>query len=490
MAYRRAWIGVIAASMTMGMTMSTLAYAQEPPLPTGLAPDAQNTQDPKGKKEPTLPAGLGQPTEPVLPSGLGPTSTTTPNRRAGNDTNEFVMPFGLTGFVESRLGARIVDDSTQKTLSIAEVRAQLERDFETDQATFRFVGDFLYDGIEDDLGVDLETGRGFFDLREANVVVRPVDFLDIKAGRQILTWGVGDLYFINDLFAKDFRSFFIGRDDEYLKAPSDAIRISAFNDVANVEFVYVPRFDADRSITGERLSYFNPALGRIAGRDAIIDADTPDAWFSDDEFAGRAYRNIGAFEAAIYGYAGYWKTPEGQTPAGRPFHPRLAVFGASLRGPLQGGLVTAEFGHYLSRDDLSGDNPLIRNSETRFLLGYEREVAEELTASVQYIAEVISDYDALTGALPTGASAPDRVRQVVTFRVTKMMLNQNLTLSGFNFWSPNEKDGYFRFRAAYKVSDAWLAEAGGNIFYGASNNSFFGQFEDNTNLFVGLRRSF
>jgi hypothetical protein len=486
MAYRRAWIGVIAASMTM----AALAYAQEPPLPTGLAPDTQNTQDPKGKEEPTLPAGLGQPTEPALPSGLGPTSTTTPNRRAGNDTNEFVMPFGLTGFVESRLGARIVDDPTQKTLSIAEIRAQFERDFETDQATFRFVGDFLYDGIKDDLGVDLETGRGFFDLREANIVVRPVDFLDIKAGRQILTWGVGDLYFINDLFAKDFRSFFIGRDDEYLKAPSDAIRISAFNNFANVEFVYVPRFDADRSITGERLSYFNPALGRIAGRDAIIDADTPDAWFSEDEFAGRAYRNIGAFETAIYGYAGYWKTPEGQTPAGRPFHPRLAVFGASLRGPLQGGLVTAEFGHYLSRDDLGGDNPLIRNSETRFLLGYEREVGEELTASVQYIAEVTSDYDALTGALPTGASAPDRVRQVVTLRVTKMMLNQNLTLSGFNFWSPNEKDGYFRFRAAYKLSDAWLAEAGGNIFYGARNNSFFGQFEDNTNLFAGLRRSF
>lgn len=486
MAYRRVLIGIVAASLVM----AAFARAQEPPLPTGLAPESQSKQEPKGKDEPALPAGLGQPAEPALPSGLGPTSTATPNRRAGNDTNEFVMPFGLTGFVESRLGARIVEDPTQKTLSIAEIRAQFERDFETDQATFRFVGDFLYDGVKDDLDVDLETGRGFFDLREANVVVRPVDFLDIKAGRQILTWGVGDLYFINDLFAKDFRSFFIGRDDEYLKAPSDAIRISAFNNIANVEFVYVPRFDADRSITGERLSYFNPVLGRIAGRDAIIDADTPDAWFSDDEFAGRAYRNIGAFEAAVYGYAGYWKTPEGQTPAGRPFHPRLAVFGASLRGPLQGGLVTAEFGHYLSRDDLSGDNPLIRNSETRFLLGYEREVGEELTASVQYIAEVISDYDALTGALPTGASAPDRVRQVVTLRVTKMMLNQNLILSGFNFWSPNEKDGYFRFRAAYKLSDEWLAEGGGNIFYGARSNSFFGQFEDNTNLFVGLRRSF
>ena len=82
------------------------------------------------------------------------------------------------------------------------------------------------------------------------------------------------------------------------------------------------------------------------------------------------------------------------------------------------------------------------------------------------------------------------MRHVVTLRLTKLMLNQNLTLSGFNFWSPNEKDGYFRFRASYKLNDAWLAEAGGNIFYGAEDDTFFGQFENNTNLFVGLRRNF
>lgn len=74
--------------------------------------------------------------------------------------------------------------------------------------------------------------------------------------------------------------------------------------------------------------------------------------------------------------------------------------------------------------------------------------------------------------------------------MTKLMFNQNLTLSGFNFFSPNERDGYFRFRASYKVTDAWLAEVGGNIFYGADEATFFGQLQDNTNLFVGVRRNF
>ncbi len=474
------------------MILSTARAQEPPPLPIGLLQERpQGKEEKEDSDAPALPAGLDeQQDRPALPAGLVGNEVNPREAQLEEQDDGFGPPLGLTGFIEGRVGLRIVDDPTQKDLSIGEIRAQVGRDIQTDYATFRFVGDFLYDEVEDIGDVDLESGRGFFDLREANVLVRPLNFLDAKAGRQILTWGVGDLVFINDLFPKDFRSFFIGRDDEYLKAPSDAVRISAFNDFANLEFVYTPRFDADRFITGDRISYFNPALDRIAGRDAIIDAQMPDAWFSDDEFAGRAYRNIAGFEAAIYGYAGFWKTPEGQTPAGRPFYPRLAVFGASLRGPVRGGIVTAEFGQYLSRDDRAGDNPLIRNSETRFLVGYEREVATELTAAVQYSGEVISDYDALKSALPADISAPDRIRHVVTVRLTKLLLNQNLTLSGFNFWSPNERDGYFRFRASYKLTDDWLAEAGGNVFYGAEENTFFGQLENNTNLFVGLRRNF
>ncbi|HCK32254.1 MAG TPA: hypothetical protein DHW10_01795, partial [Rhodospirillaceae bacterium] len=77
-----------------------------------------------------------------------------------------------------------------------------------------------------------------------------------------------------------------------------------------------------------------------------------------------------------------------------------------------------------------------------------------------------------------------------TLRLTKMMLNQNLTLSLFNFWSPSDSDGYVRPKANYKINDHWTAEAGGNIFYGESRDTFFGQLEDNTNIYASLRRSF
>ena len=86
--------------------------------------------------------------------------------------------------------------------------------------------------------------------------------------------------------------------------------------------------------------------------------------------------------------------------------------------------------------------------------------------------------------------APDRTRHMLTLRLTKLAMNQNLTLSAFSFWSPNESDGHLRLRASYKLSDAWLVEGGGNFFYGPHDDVFFSQLNDNTNIYFALRRSF
>ncbi len=464
------------------------AEAREPALPQGLeTPQKQETEE--KQKAPDLPAGLGEP-EPTLPTGLGEDKPDDEQMdRAGAEWRPAILK-NVTGFLEARIGPRLRNDPNEGDFTIGETRLRLESQWEPGGVAIRLAGDAVYDEVVDRRKPDLKTGEGAFDLREANLVWRPLDFADLKVGRQILTWGVGDLIFINDLFPKDFESFFIGRDDEYLKAPSDALRLSLFHDLANIDLVYTPRFDADRFIDGSRLSYFNPVAGGVVGDNFILDPVTPGRWFNDDEFAGRLYRQFGAFEVAAYGYTGFFKGPSGLRPSGDFFFPRLSVFGASLRGPFQGGILTAEFGRYISRDDPNGDNALIPNSDTRLLVGFEREVATELTVAFQYFAQIRSDQDAFLAALPAGAPRADQARHLLTLRLTKLALNQNLTLSAFNFWSPNENDGHLRLRASYKLSDDWLVEAGGNLFYGPREDIFFSQLKDNTNIFFAVRRSF
>lgn len=416
----------------------------------------------------------------VMCSSMAAAAASTESTDA-NDSLLSKLPVETHGFYEIRGGYRLQNDKYEKDMSIMENRLQLDVSSYLDWADLKFKGDFIGDMVEEE---------GDFDLREANIFARPTDYMDIKIGRQTLTWGTGDLIFINDLFPKDWQSFFIGRDSEYLKAPSDAAKISLFGDWANLDIAFTPQFDPDRFISGERISYWNSNLGRTAGQDAIVHTDKPNDWFGDSEIAARLYKNINNYELALYGYQGYWKSPGGQNPAmTQAIFPDLNVYGASVRGEVAKGIGNLEAGYYDSADDSNGDDPLINNSEMRYLAGYTQEIARDFTMGVQYYVEQMLDYGAYRRNLSAGP-ARDRERHVTTLRLTKLLMNQNLRCSLFTYYSPSDKDVYMRPNVNYKVSDSLAVEAGGNVFFGDYPNTFFGQFRDNTNAYLALRYSF
>ena len=397
------------------------------------------------------------------------------------DFKDIFKNMDVHGFYEARGGYRLQNDPYEKDMSVMESRLQLEFSSYNDWADFKYKSDFWGDWV---------TEQGDYDTRELWMFTRPTDFMDIKIGRQILTWGTGDLVFLNDLFPKDWQSFLIGRDTEYLKAPSDAAKFSFFNDIANVDFVYTPQFDSDRYITGEYVSYWNGNLGRRAGRDAIVHSDKPDRFFTDDEFATRVYKNINNYEVALYGYWGYWKSPGGQTPSGKATFPKLDVYGASVRGQVGKGIGNAEVAYYRSKDDTSGDDALVNNSEMRYLVGYTQEIAKDFNAGVQYYVEQMLKYGAYKDNQPASAKDRDEFRHVVTLRLTKLLMNQNLTLSMFTFYSPSDEDAFLMPKVQYKATDNLLLETGANVFFGNHPHTFFDQFENNTSLYGAVRYSF
>jgi hypothetical protein len=387
----------------------------------------------------------------------------------------------IHGFYEMRGGYRLQNDKHEKDMSIMENRFQLDSLSYFDWGDVTVRGDAVGDMVEE---------KGDFDLREANFFIRPTGFMDVKVGRQILTWGTGDLVFINDMFPKDWNAFFIGRDTEYLKAPSDAAKISLFNDKANLDIVFTPQFDPDRFINGSRISYWNSSLGRLAGQDAIVHTDKPNRWFKDNEIAARLYKNINSYEFALYSYYGYWKSPAGfNKTMTQAIFPDLNVYGASVRGVAGKGIGNAEIGYYDSEDDSSGKNPLINNSEMRYLVGYTQEIGKDFTIGLQYYIEQLLDYGQYRDYLLSG-HASERYRHLTTVRLTKLLMNQNLQCSLFGYYSPSDKDSYLRPNVNYKVNDNTALEVGGNIFFGDYPHTFFSQFQDNTNIYMGYRYSF
>jgi hypothetical protein len=388
----------------------------------------------------------------------------------------------LLGFAETRLGVRIVDDEHEDAMSIGEARTQLRLSRDFDSFLVQFKGDLLADAVTEEIAADI---------RDLSLSFQPTDKVDVKIGRMVSTWGTGDMIFINDLFPKDWQSFFIGRDDEYLKQASNVIKTGFFFGDYSLDLIYTPLFQGSEYIDGERLSYYNPAAGRIVGQNMIMQDSEPNRWFRDDELAMRISGKFDQMEAALYGYSGFWQEPEGMDmQSGKAVYPPLNVYGASLRAPLLGGIGNAEFGYYDSTDDEGGNNPAVRPSEFRFLAGFERELAHELTGSVQYYIEAIDGYDEYEQSLPNGMKAREEYRQMLTLRLTKLLMNQNLTLSLFAYYSPTDNDGNVRPKVKYKLNDHWQLDGGLNFFFGDEEHTFWGRFQDNSNAFIGLRYNF
>lgn len=412
--------------------------------------------------------------EPALPAGLEKLANTAPaptSDRQGDAANvHWEIP---SGFAEIRLGSKLDrKSSASRKRSLTEFR--LRGDFEaySDRASATLKADLVYDDLAQDRAIDLDEGSGWLQLREALLSFSASDSVQLDAGRKVLTWGTGDLLFVNDLFPKDYNAFFLGRGQQYLKAPSDMARLTVSSESAVMELVYVPSFNANYAIDPDRLTLPGPATS------SPPQVKEPHG----DEWHLRVARRIGSWETALYGFHGFTKDPVVKKTSGLLTYPRLSVWGASVRGPLAGGIVNAELGYYDYDDNSPGRdmNPL---DQYRVLLGLERKLGNDLTLGTQFYQE----HD--TGLIPPTRDNNDDYR-LLTGRVTKLLMNQNLRLSLFVFHSPTDDDSYWRGMASFKLNDDYHFEFGANLFAGDNDHGAFSRLEDNSNLFFSLKSIF
>ena len=253
----------------------------------------------------------------------------------------------------------------------------------------------------------------------------------------------------------------------------------------------MPYFQHDRYVTGERISYFNSLLNDKAGFKNEIHDQRPDYTFKNSVFAARLSKNFSGTETALYFYSGFYPRPLGfDMSTWRSFYPELSVYGGSVRRSILGGIGNAEIGYYDSRQDSKGDDPLIENSSLKGVIGYTRELKRDLSMGLQYYWEFMTDFDEYNKAVTIHETRADELRQLVTVRLTQLLKMQTLKLSLFAFYSPTDEDSYLRPSVSYKWSDNIELFAGGNIFFGREEHTFFAQLEDNTNLYCRIRYSF
>ena len=399
----------------------------------------------------------------------------------------YAQDIELHGFAQTNYAGRFssTDDAppmvaVDKDLILGDERVQLELSHFSESGTSSFSAkiDLMRDAIDGTMQID--TREAYLDLALWK--------LDTRVGRQIVTWGLGDLVFINDTFPKDWVAFLSGQPLQYLKVASDAVSISLSTEPVSAQLIVTPFFEPDNLPSGERLFYHDPLP---PNRELAL----PQRNFENIELAARIYRSVGGFDGSFYAYQGFSRMPAvgEMAPDGSQaslFYPELRAYGASLQGAFLGGLLSLEGGYYNSADDPDGNDPFIENSQARALVGYQRAVGADLTIGVQYYAEAMMDHDTYANTLPAGFPMRRQVRHNMTLRLTQFFKYQTLRLSLFGWFSPNEEDYFVNPEMRYSFTDELWGAVGANIMGGSENHTFLGQFEQNDNVYLTMRYGF
>jgi hypothetical protein len=393
----------------------------------------------------------------------------------------------IHGFLQGESAYRLIQpDRCPKTQRLAcqeefvrgGERFQLELAPRGERWGFLGKAEVIHDAISGSVEVDLR--EGYLDLR--------LPALDLRLGRQIISWGVGDLIFITDLFPKDRVALISGPPLEYLKKGSDAANVTGHWAGASLQLVLIPRFEADTvPEAGGRFSFYDPRAAIAARR-----TDEPSPAVENVEAGLRVFGNVKGWDLSLSAYRGFFHTPAAEIEPGprlRFFFPPLTVYGATAQGAALGGVVSLEAGYYDSRQDRSGRNPAVENSSVRYLAGYQREVVPDLTLSGQYYVQIMEGHAKFLGTRSPGSPERPLARHVLTFRLTQLLLHQTLKLGLFALVSPNEGDFYVNPEVKYNVTDALWGALGVNLF-GGPHRSEFGQFKGNSNLYLVVRYAF
>src|SRR3989338_8222163 len=327
----------------------------------------------------------------------------------------YAQESGIHGFVQTNYSVRVADDNPQGAkqgnLILGEERTQLKGSLYPSKSKIGALikSDIYHDWIEEDFNVDLR--EGYIDLTE--------DKFGLRVGRQIFTWGIGDLLFINDAFPKNWEAFYSGRPLEYLKMGVDSIKLDVYSDIISLEAIAIPFFVPDDLPSAGRFHFFDP-YPNIPNRQI----DKPDTTFENTEFALRFYRNIAKTDVSGYIYKGFFRAPAMKADNFNSptiishFYPELAVYGLSAQRSALGGLISAEYGYYDSQDDRGGKDAGIDNSQSKFLIGYQKAYPADFTVGVQYYGELIHRYSQYKDNLPSGFAKKDQIHQYITSRLT------------------------------------------------------------------------
>ncbi len=330
-----------------------------------------------------------------------------------------------------------------------------------------------------------------FELREAYFDYS-TDSWSLRAGRQLVIWGAADGMRITDLVSPLDMTEFLARDYDDIRMPVEALKFQYFRGAMKLELVYVPVFKGFVLPTDTK----NPWTVSIPLPQGInmemLPTKRPALTFKNGEFGGRLTFNLPGIDFSIAGLHTFNKMPvfykkleispqptPNSTVKIRPEHHRMTFVGGDFSKPLGQFVVRGEVAFNINKM-LETKMELEKHNTLNALLGVDWYAPKEWMLSMQVANDMIMNYNSELNAKEHST--------LMTFSVSKNLLNSTLKLSDFIYTDLNNGGFFNRLSANYSLTDQIHLLVGYDHFYG--DKGMFAFFKDNSEVWIKAKYSF
>ncbi|MCR5017419.1 MAG: hypothetical protein K6A64_01315 [Bacteroidales bacterium] len=276
---------------------------------------------------------------------------------------------------------------------------------------------------------------------------------DIRAGRQIISWGVADGLRVTDLISPMDYTEFLAQDYDDIRIPVGALRARFIHDFWSLEAVAVPVPEFFKLPT-------DPANPWSVGM--LPPEVRPEPNLKNAEYGARFCCFPGGVDFSLMALRTWTKMPE-----------LLGDHIGYYRLTVLGGDVSIPFGKFVFRGELADNISDGGRHQGNALVGLDWYPGADWNISAQF------NHTWQKEGTPMS---------LATLRISKSLLNNSLTLSTFAYADVREKGVFNRLSADWAATDQIHAILGYDYFH-ADGGMFF-LYRNNSEVWIKLRYSF
>ena len=349
------------------------------------------------------------------------------------------LEWGVKGFVDTYHALRTSGDADWMS---SRTRVRGEFRLEKDGGGAFVSANLVYNALLKD--------KSGFQLREAYAFWGNERW-DVRAGKQIISWGVADGLRVTDLISPMDYSEFLAQDYDDIRVPVGALRLRFIQDAWNLEVVAVPVPEFFVLPTDAA----NPwSVG------ALPPEVRPSPVVKNMEYGARLSCFLGGVDFSLMALRTWSKMP-GLQGDHIGYH-RMTVLGGDVSLPLGSFVLRGEAADYIFGGKHQGNA----------LIGLDWYPGADWNVSAQY----------------NQTFGEGERSNLATLRVSKALLNNALTLSTFAYADVRDGGVFNRLSADWAATDQLHAILGYDYFY--ADGGMFVIYKNNSEIWVKLKYCF